>query len=238
LQFESANTLLALSAAPTAVRAAIEAYCQLLSRESDNNVKLVILGRLVALKRKQSKFVREVLLDIMRTLASPNVDIRRMTLQLALDLLSPRNVESVVGMLKKEMVRSDQGAGRKGAAAASAGATAYRHLLVDTLHKCAVQFPAVVPSVVGVLINYIGDDNANSALDVAYFVREIVEENPAMRQSLLKQLLNSFSLLRSPFVFRVALWVLGEYVTADGNGGDNSDDACTIQEVLAALRDR
>jgi len=40
--FEAANTLVALSAAPTAVRAAVGAYCQVMTSSSDNNVKYVL----------------------------------------------------------------------------------------------------------------------------------------------------------------------------------------------------
>ncbi len=45
-------TLVGLSNAPTAVRAAANCYCQLLVSQSDNNVKLIVLDRLVELKGK------------------------------------------------------------------------------------------------------------------------------------------------------------------------------------------
>mgnify|MGYP002388000580 CR=1 FL=1 len=66
-----------------------------------------------------------------------------------------------------------------------------------------------VQSVVHVLMNYLGDDNASSALDVIYFVREIVEEYPALRDNLLTKLAESFGQIRNSSVFRVALWILG-----------------------------
>jgi hypothetical protein len=50
----------------------------------------------------------------------------------------------------------------------------YRKLLVEAMHKCAIKFPDVVSSVVHLLMNYLGDDNVSAALDVIYFVREIV----------------------------------------------------------------
>jgi len=56
VSFEAANTLVALSSAPTAIRQAITAYCQLLGAESDNNIKLVILDRLATLKKKINKY--------------------------------------------------------------------------------------------------------------------------------------------------------------------------------------
>lgn len=50
--YECAVTLVSLSSAPTAVRAAANCYCQLLVSQSDNNVKLIVLDRLVELKTK------------------------------------------------------------------------------------------------------------------------------------------------------------------------------------------
>ncbi len=50
--YECAGTLVALSNAPTAVRAAANCYCQLLVSQSDNNVKLIVLDRLQELKDK------------------------------------------------------------------------------------------------------------------------------------------------------------------------------------------
>jgi len=50
--YECAGTLIALSSAPTAIRAAANCYCQLLQAESDNNVKLIVLDRLQELKKQ------------------------------------------------------------------------------------------------------------------------------------------------------------------------------------------
>jgi len=93
--YEAANTLVALSTAKIALRAAIAAYTRLLQLESDNNVKLIILNRLIALKKRHSKVLEEMLLDMLRTLATPNIDIRKKTMELGLDLVSQRNVDEV-----------------------------------------------------------------------------------------------------------------------------------------------
>ena len=46
VMYECAVTLVSLSSAPTAVRAAANCFCQLLVSHSDNNVKLIVLDRL------------------------------------------------------------------------------------------------------------------------------------------------------------------------------------------------
>ena len=52
--YECAVTLVSLSQAPSAIRAAANCYCQLLVSQSDNNVKLIVLERLLELKEKHS----------------------------------------------------------------------------------------------------------------------------------------------------------------------------------------
>lgn len=71
-------------------------YAQLLNTQSDNNVKLIVLERLAGLKKHHTKVLQEVLMDILRALSSPNVDICRKTLEVAMDLVTPRNIEEVV----------------------------------------------------------------------------------------------------------------------------------------------
>lgn len=73
VQFESAHTLISLSAAPTSVRAAASTYINLLVKESDNNVKLIVLDRLAELQKKHTKVLQKLTMDILRVLASPNM---------------------------------------------------------------------------------------------------------------------------------------------------------------------
>jgi coatomer subunit beta len=99
----------ALSSAPTAVRAAATTYCQLLSSQSDNNVKLIILDRLNELRTMHRNVMVGLVMDVLRALASPNIDVKRKVLDLVLDLLTPRNVDEVVLYLKKEVVKTGWG---------------------------------------------------------------------------------------------------------------------------------
>jgi len=229
--FEGANTLVALSSAPTAVRAAIGAYCNLLQHESDHNVKLIILAKLSSLRKRHLRILQDMLMDILRTLASPSIDIKRRTLELAMELLSSRNVDEVVQLLKKELIKTEQaannpaesnlasaggGAGSLGVPGGHLGAArsvqdTYRKILMDAMHSCAVKFPDVVATVVHLLVNYLGDESAAAAADVAAFVREIVHEYPALRDSILTKVLANFGDIRSSEVFRTCIWILGDY---------------------------
>ena len=45
-------------------------------------------------------------MDVLRALSSPNLDIRRKTLDIALELITPRNIDEVVLTLKKEILKT------------------------------------------------------------------------------------------------------------------------------------
>ena len=47
----------------------------------------------------------------------------------------------------------------------------YRQLLIQSIHVCAVKFSEVAASVVHALMEFLGDSNNPSALDVVAFVR-------------------------------------------------------------------
>jgi coatomer subunit beta len=61
-------------------------------------------------------------------------------------------------------------------------ANEYRQMLVKAIHSCAVKFPDVAHDVVHVLLDFIGDDDAESASEVVDFVREVTQTYPDLRQ--------------------------------------------------------
>ena len=76
----------------------------------------------------------------------------------------------------------------------------------------AVKFPDVAGSVIQLLMDFLGDTNTASALDVVFFVREIMETNSRLRPTILARLLDSFTQIRSSRVCTCSLWIIGEYV--------------------------
>ncbi|XP_010536879.1 PREDICTED: coatomer subunit beta-1 [Tarenaya hassleriana] len=201
--YECAGTLVSLSSAPTAVRAAANTYCQLLLSQSDNNVKLIVLDRLNELKSSHRDIMVELIMDVLRALSSPNLDIRRKTLDIVLELVTNRNVNEVVQTLKKEVMKTQSGELEKNGE--------YRQMLIQAIHACAVKFPEVASTVVHLLMDFLGDSNVASALDVAVFVREIIETNPKLRVSIITRLLDAFYQIRGAKVFPCALWIIGEF---------------------------
>ncbi|KAF3781577.1 Coatomer subunit beta-1 [Nymphaea thermarum] len=222
--YECAGTLVSLSSAPTAIRAAANTYCQLLLSQSDNNVKLIILDRLNELKPSHREVIIDMIMDILRALSSPNLDIRRKTLDIVLELITPRNVDEVVLTLKKEVVKTQSTELEKNGE--------YRQMLVQAIHSCAIKFPEVASTVVHLLMDFLGDSNVSSAMDVILFVREIIETNPKLRVSIITRLLDTFYQIRSSRVCWCALWIIGEYCLS---ASEVENGIATIKQSLGDL---
>lgn len=203
VQYDAASALLALSSSPIATKAAASAFIKLLVDESDNNVKLIILDKLAEVKQKHGKVLQELLMDVLRALVCPTLDIRKKTLEFAMDLVNPRNIDEVVSLLKKEIQKTQSDEAEQG--------PEYRRILIKAIHSCALRFPDVACNVVHALMEHLGDTNHASALDVINFVAEVVMTYPAHRQVITRRLLEALGDIKSSAVLRIALWVVGEY---------------------------
>lgn len=143
VKYEAAGTLITLSSAPSAVKAAASSYIELIVKESDNNVKLIVLDKIIALKDVPSheKVLQELVMDILRVLSSPDIEVRRKTLSLCLDLVSSRSIAEMVIVLKKEI-------GKTNNANEAEDMDKYRQLLVRTLHSLSIKFPEIAASII------------------------------------------------------------------------------------------
>lgn len=70
MRYEAAGTLVTLSSAPTAIKAAASCYIELVVKESDNNVKLIVLDRLIAMKDMPAyeRVLQDLVMDVLRVL--------------------------------------------------------------------------------------------------------------------------------------------------------------------------
>jgi coatomer subunit beta len=208
VRYEAAGTLVTLSSAPTAVKAAVGAYIDLIVKESDNNVKLIVLDRLVAMKDVPSheKVLQESVMDILRVLSSPDLEVRRKTLSIAMDLVTSRNIKEMVLILKKEIAKTT-------GVVEQEDTGKYRQLLVRTLHSTCIKFPDVASDVIPLLMEFLSDTNELAAMDVLIFAREAMTRFDNLRPLIVEKLLESFSMIRSVKIHRATLWILGEYCT-------------------------
>ncbi|XP_036319058.1 coatomer subunit beta [Rhagoletis pomonella] len=219
VRYEAAGTLITLSSAPTAIRAAASCYIELIVGDSDNNVKLIVLDRLVAMKENENmeKVMQDLVMDILRVLAAPDIEVRRKTLALAMDLVSSRNIEEMVLVLKKEVSKTHN--------VEHEDTGKYRQLLVRTLHTCSIKFPDVAANVIPVLVEFLSDTNELAAADVLIFIREAIQKFAALRALIIERLIEAFPQIKSSKIHRAAVWILGEYV-------DNKEQVVEVTEAI------
>ncbi|KAI2012380.1 coatomer subunit beta [Ophidiomyces ophidiicola] len=201
--YEAATSLTALTSNPVAVKAAAAKLIELSIREPDNNVKLIVLDRVDQLRVRNEGVLEDLTMEILRVLSSPDIDVRRKALGIALEMISSKNVEEIVLLLKKELSKTVDEQYEKN--------NEYRQLLIQSIHQCAIKFSEIAASVVDLLMDFIADLNNNSAIGVITFVKEVVEKFPNLRQSILERLVSTLREVRTGRVYRGVLWVIGEY---------------------------
>lgn len=201
--YEAASSLTALTNNPVAVKAAAAKFIELSIKEPDNNVKLIVLEKVNQLRKANMGILDDLTMEILRVLSSPDLDVRRKALSLAMDMVSSKNVEEVVLLLKKELSKTVDEQYEKN--------NEYRSLLIHSIHQCAIRFSEVAESVVGLLMDFIADFNNASAIDVISFVKEVVERFPKMRSSIVERLVSTLGEVRAGKVYRGSLWIVGEY---------------------------
>lgn len=216
--YEAATSLTALTGNPLAIKAAAGKFIELCIKVSDNNVKLIVLEKVDHLRKKNEGVLDGLAMEILRVLTSPDIDVRKKALDIAMDMVSSKNVEEVVMLLKKELAKTvDQDYEKN---------NEYRQLLIHAIHTCAIKFSEMAASVVGLLMDFISEFNSASAVDVISFVKEVVEKFPNLRPSIIERLMVTLSEVRSGKVYRGALWIVGEYCV------DQND----IREVWKRIR--
>ncbi|KAG6380555.1 adaptin N terminal region-domain-containing protein [Boletus reticuloceps] len=218
VKYEAATTLTTLTQNPAAVKAAASCFVNLVVKESDNNVKLIVLDRLDALRSNHGAILDGLIMDVLQVLSSADMEVRRKAMSIVLSMTSTRNVEEVVLFLKKQLQRTQEHDYDK--------TPEYRQLLIQSIHVMAIKFSEIAASVVHALMDFLGDSNNPSALDVVAFVREVVEKFPYLRPAITEKLTATLSSIKSGKVFRGVLWILGEYV-------EGTDD---IERAMVEIR--
>ncbi|KAK3688329.1 adaptin N terminal region-domain-containing protein [Podospora appendiculata] len=201
--YEAASSLTALTNNPVAVKAAATKFIELAIKEADNNVKLIVLDRVDQLRQKNEGILDDSIMEVLRVLSSPDIDVRKKALSIAMEMVSSKNVEEVVLLLKKELSKTVDQEYEKN--------SEYRQLLIHAIHQCAIKFSEVAASVVDLLMDFIADFNNTSAVDVINFVKEVVEKFPKLRPAIVQRLVDTLSEVRAGKVYRGILWIVGEY---------------------------
>ena len=88
---------------------AIQSYLSLLQDQNDNNVKLIVLNKILSLKKKYSKLLQEYIQDIINIIREDSVqsiEINQKVLELVTDLTNQRRIKEVGHFLEKEIFKA------------------------------------------------------------------------------------------------------------------------------------
>lgn len=201
--YEAAISLTLLSSSSHHILLAANKFVDLATKETDNNVKIITLERINDLNRANPGVLQDLSLEILRVLSSQDLDVRKKAIDVTLLLISSRNVEDVVKLLKKELQKSSLSEEEKSAE--------YRQLLINAIHQLAIRFVEVAASVVDLLLESMGTINTAAAYEVITFVKEVVEKFPDLRQLIITRLIDALPSVKSGKVFRGSFWIIGEY---------------------------
>lgn len=214
--YEAALTLTLLSRNDESVLEAGRRFISLAISQSDNSVKLTCLLQIAQLSARSPGLFRDSVLDLLRILSSPDLDVKQTTLKLVLGLVDLKNVEHVVHFFKKELVRalSDD-------AESSADHSAeYKQLVIQTINSISLQYVDALMEVVDLMLDLLPRLQSQAAYDVVVFVKDVIEKFPQKREYVLAKLVSALAGSRSGKVLRGALWVLGQYAVTEHNVRD------------------
>ncbi|EDO18154.1 hypothetical protein Kpol_1031p61 [Vanderwaltozyma polyspora DSM 70294] len=206
--FEACLALTSLSSNPVVLNSAASKLIDLAVKESDNNVKLIVLDRIQDINNKNPGTLEDLTLDILRVLSAEDLDVRAKALDISMNLVASRNVDAVVKLLKKEFQQTVNN-GEKDKS------MQYRQLLIKSIHSVAIRFVEAAGDVISLLLGFIGELGTAGASEVISFVKEVVEKFPQLRATILNNLISSMEEIKSAKAYRGALWILGEYATSE-----------------------
>ncbi|XP_018650241.1 putative coatomer beta subunit [Schistosoma mansoni] len=205
VRYEAAGTLTTLSSAPSAIKAAASCYINLILKESDNNVKLIVLSRLTDLRQYHERILQDLIMDIVQIINASDMEVRQKTLNLTMDLVTARTAEELIKIFPSDGEKSsgdDQ----------NSDESVYRFSLVHTIYDICLRFPEVLPSIVPTICEVkIGDTRA--ANEACKFLREILERFPQRKAEILEKLMQIFPSIVGRETLRHLVWIFGEYCT-------------------------
>eukprot|EP00397_Hematodinium_sp_SG-2012_P002217 GEMP01002223.1.p1 GENE.GEMP01002223.1~~GEMP01002223.1.p1 ORF type:complete len:987 (+),score=213.77 GEMP01002223.1:112-3072(+) len=223
--YDCASSLVSLTGSPMAITSAVKSYVGLLTERSDNNVKLIVLSQLQQVKKYHKDIVTTFVMDILRGLTSPSIDVRKKIVEISLSLVLPRNARDVVGLLKKEVIKT-----MSPEQATTEGNAEYRRLIIRALHQCTAKYQDYAQSVMFLLMDFLTESDASTASEVVMFLRELIAQFEPLRGPILQRLSETVAEIPQSRVIRGCLWLLGEYCE------DAGLVANVLENLLTALK--
>ena len=204
VKFEAATALMLLSSAPVAIKAVANCYIELAVRETDNNAKLMVLGRFRDLQAAHASIINESVLDVTRILAANDLTVRRQALDILSAGITQRHAADLIAFLVKEIAKLGE----------YDRANEYKQCLIVFIDSCATRFPAVAPAALSCYVELIKDGNpAIIVNDAIRYAKELLERVPALRIRAVGELLDALSSVTDAKATASLLWIVGEFAT-------------------------
>jgi coatomer subunit beta len=182
--FECANTITQLTTAPGAIKIAVQSYLNLMYDNNDNNVKIIVLDKILSLRRMYAKVLEDYTADILNIIkdeAVVSLEINQKVLDLVTNLVSQRNLKEVIAFLEREISHACK---MEETGSQSAITNEYRYLLIKSINQITQTYPETIPAVLSPLMqNFLRFEGKSTftSLETILFIREVIEVHPEHR---------------------------------------------------------
>lgn len=205
VRYEAARTLIMLTNAPTAQKASINCYIDIILRANDNTAKLITLDRLVDMKYhlQQKRILQECVSEILGLIPRNNdTSLKIKIVNLVLDLITENHISQMVNILKKECSKNEK----------SLEYNNYKVLLTQKLQDCNLKFPIAANEIIPFFNDLLTVENDEKILlNILILLREAAQKFKPVQSIIVKKLKDSLSTVSSLEVFNKTLWILVEF---------------------------
>jgi len=208
VQYEAASALKQLSHTTESVKAVANCYIELIVRESDNNTRLVMLGKLKDLQTRYS-VVNDSVMDLMRALRSSDAEVKSKVLELVSLGVTVSSAHGIIDYLYKELRASDS--------------LPYKKSLLQVVRTIGEKSPSAALKVLFLAAKEEEGSLASFSISLAKGLLELV---PAVRMAAIEDhVLSGFDSVDEGPLARL-LWLVGEYC----------QEATLIEKAMEAIK--
>ena len=212
IRFAAANLLISIANTPSAVKVAVECFVELAAKEIDMNAKLILLGKVKSVVEENPSVSAELALDILKVLATNEIQVKKQCVSLVLSLVSSKHLEEVVLFLRKDLLRFCKSFHEK------EGIDDYIDFLLDSLNFCLKSSAEFITKILSVFVELLMQRDAFEGIQLrdSIFLKAIL----ILRDVLLKDYSGKEQVLEGiravlphlqPVTFKEAVWILGEF---------------------------
>lgn len=203
VKYACAQLLPKLSSIPSVIRQALSTYIALLSKESDNSIRLVVLDCISELYQHHSTHLESSLIDLLATCStSSDITVVKRTIDILTTYATSSILPDIVEHMRKDLEKSIDDTSEQ--------ILEYRHVVISSLIKL-VSSENVALKVSTTLTFFLTDKNAPYLADCAYFLRHVSNKYEAIGDAISNLLLDLLPSIKGARIYRACLWIIGEY---------------------------